>query len=161
MNEYVKDVPLVFCITDEETFSAVEFPFESINSYVAVQDIPRYSFVLERQVRLEMAEFKDDLAMRKLHQEHQRRPVKRNTQPQPQQQQQQQQQQRQQMSRAQTAPLSTVSSISESTSGSPSVEPLVRFKLPLQRKPEETVSRPMTSRIKGLFRSKTRTTPHA
>ncbi|KAJ2908746.1 hypothetical protein GGI21_002574 [Coemansia aciculifera] len=154
MNEYVKDVPLVFCISDEETFSAVEFPFESINSYVAVQDIPQYSFALERKVRLEMAEFKDELAMRNMHQEHQRRPVRRSTQTQPQQQ--------QVMSRAQTAPLSTMVSVSGNTSSS-SVEPLARFKLPLQqqRKPEETASRPMTSRIKGLFRSKTRTTPHA
>ncbi|KAJ2889647.1 hypothetical protein IWW38_004586 [Coemansia aciculifera] len=160
MNEYVKDVPLVFCISDEETFSAVEFPFESINSYVAVQDIPQYSFALERKVRLEMAEFKDELAMRNMHQEHQRRPVRRSTQTQPQQQQQQQQQQV--MSRAQTAPLSTMVSVSGNTSSS-SMEPLARFKLPLQqqRKPEETASRPMTSRIKGLFRSKTRTTPHA
>ncbi|KAJ2744041.1 hypothetical protein GGI20_003287 [Coemansia sp. BCRC 34301] len=149
MNEYVKDVPLVFCITDEETFSAVEFPFESIRSYVAVQDIPRYQFTLERQVRLEMAEFKDDLAVRKMHQEHQRRPVKRNNAP-----------QAQQMARAQTAPLDTVSGSSVSTNGG--MEPLVRFVLPVQRKPEETApSRPMTSRIKGLFRSKTRTTPHA
>ncbi|KAJ1818595.1 hypothetical protein LPJ60_004244 [Coemansia sp. RSA 2675] len=143
MNEYVKDVPLVFCITDEETFSAVEFPFELIGSYVAVQDIPRYSFGLERKVRSEMAEFKDELAMRKLHQEHQRRPVKRdNLQP---------------MLRAHTSPLSTVSGLSDG-----GVEPLVRFTLPpLQKKTEETGSRPMTSRIKGLFRSKTRTTPHA
>ncbi|KAJ2041296.1 hypothetical protein GGI08_004451 [Coemansia sp. S2] len=142
MSEYVKGVPLVFCITDEETFSAAEFPFELIGSYVAVQDIPRYSFGLERRVRLEMAEFKDELAMRKLHQEHQRRPVKRDVQP---------------MLRAQTTPLSTVSSISDNSAGG--VEPLVRFTLP--KKAEETVSRPMTSRIKGLFRSKTRTTPHA
>ncbi|KAJ2062553.1 hypothetical protein GGH94_003949 [Coemansia aciculifera] len=147
MNEYVKDVPLVFCITDEETFSAVEFPFELIGSYVAVQDIPRYSFSLERRVRLEMAEFKDELAMRKMHQEHQRRPVKRNNDAQP-------------MLRAQTTPLSTMSSISDNNSAG-GVEPLVRFTLPLPKKPEETVSRPMTSRIKGLFRSKTRTTPHA
>ncbi|KAJ2490461.1 hypothetical protein IWW37_003117 [Coemansia sp. RSA 2050] len=145
MSEYVKDVPLVFCITDEETFSAVEFPFELIGSYVAVQDIPRYSFGLERKVRSEMAEFKDELAMRKLHQEHQRRPVKRDNSLQP-------------MLRAHTSPLSTVSGLSNSSG----VEPLVRFSLPpLQKKPEETASRPMASRIKGLFRSKTRTTPHA
>ncbi|KAJ2813263.1 hypothetical protein H4S07_000819 [Coemansia furcata] len=147
MSEFVEDVPLVFCITDEETFSAVEFPFELIGSYVAVQDIPRYSFGLERQVRLEMAEFKDEISMRKLHQEHQRRPVKRNNNVQP-------------MPRAQTTPLSTMSSLSDNSSAG-GVEPLVRFSLPVQKKPEETTSRPMTSRIRGLFRSKTRTTPHA
>ncbi|KAJ2006358.1 hypothetical protein GGI04_000445 [Coemansia thaxteri] len=147
MGEYVKDVRLMFCISEDDTFSAAEFPFELIGSYVAVQDIPHYSFALERQVRQEMAEFKDDLAMRNMHQEYQRRPARRATgsaKP--------QQESAQPMLRAQSTPLNTVSSNGDLG---------VRVKLPLQRKPEEAASRPMTSRIKSLFRSKTRTTPHA
>ncbi|KAJ1798146.1 hypothetical protein LPJ59_002691 [Coemansia sp. RSA 2399] len=75
MNEYVKGIPMVFRIPEEDVFSVAEFPFELIGSYVSVQDIPRYNFDLERKVKEDIVSFRDEMEVRTMHQVHQRRPV--------------------------------------------------------------------------------------
>ncbi|KAJ1884621.1 hypothetical protein LPJ81_007054, partial [Coemansia sp. IMI 209127] len=74
MNEYVKGIPMVFRIPEEDVFSVAEFPFELIGSYVSVQDIPRYNFDLERKVKEDIVSFRDEMEVRTMHQVHQRRP---------------------------------------------------------------------------------------
>ncbi|KAJ2855720.1 hypothetical protein GGI22_004036 [Coemansia erecta] len=66
---------MVFRIPEEDVFSVAEFPFELIGSYVSVQDIPRYSFELERKVKEDIVSFRDEMEVRTMHQVHQRRPV--------------------------------------------------------------------------------------
>ncbi|KAJ2716882.1 hypothetical protein H4R19_000367 [Coemansia spiralis] len=195
---------MMFNLPDDESASAAEFPFELIGSYMTEQDIPRYQFELERQVKRDIAEFRDDMEMRTIHQMYQRR-----MQPRRNQQEQQpplQQQQSQQklappppMARATSTPINSRASLpppsalsrpsaaivhfdyngDESTDESSIISPrpatnhhagygapllrispdTIKTRLPAIKKPEEP--KPMSSRIKGLFRSKPRPTSNA
>ncbi|KAJ2161186.1 hypothetical protein GGF46_001698 [Coemansia sp. RSA 552] len=192
MAEYLQGVSLVYCIPEEDSFSAAVFPFELIGSYKSVQDIPQYTFKLERQVKREIAEFRDEMEMRTIHQMYQPRvQPRRNTthqpptsvsrQPQP--------TQLPSMARAQSTPLHTLpGTVTRGTTVRPGA--IVHFdgemdesdsddsgsrgngsladrvspdtvitRLPAIRKPEEP--RPTTSRLRNLFRSKTRQAPKA
>ncbi|KAI8321259.1 hypothetical protein GQ54DRAFT_188291 [Martensiomyces pterosporus] len=76
MDDILGGVQMIYSIPEDEAYAAVEFPFELIGSYAALQDIPHYEFKLERQVKQEIEAFREEEKLRKLHQEHQRRPAK-------------------------------------------------------------------------------------
>ncbi|KAJ1987634.1 hypothetical protein GGI25_004145 [Coemansia spiralis] len=165
MSEYVRGVSMAFSIPEDEGFGVAEFPFELIESYVAVQDIPRYNFDLERKVKDDIVNFRDEMEMRTMHQVHQRRPVvvrRLNKLP--------------EMARAKSTPLASAEfnqpspsivhfdTVVESprpagrpkaTSDAHSIDPTtIRSRLPPLKKHEEP--QPMGTRIKNIFRSKTR-----
>ncbi|KAJ1664647.1 hypothetical protein IW140_005633 [Coemansia sp. RSA 1813] len=198
MNDYVRGIPMVFSIPEEEVFSVAEFPFELIGSYVSVQDIPRYNFDLERKVKEDIVSFRDEMEVRTMHQMHQRRPmlVQRNQtgtisnnssrSPRP-----------PNMFKAKSTPLAALSGLGGSRTPMPSLSSIdtddqpsptivhfntsamsdtnqlpmgrpkatsdvheidpstIRSRLPALKKREEP--KPMGTRIKGLFRSKSRT----
>ncbi|KAJ2660552.1 hypothetical protein IWW48_002889 [Coemansia sp. RSA 1200] len=75
MNDYVRGIPMVFRLQEEEVFSVAEFPFDLIGTCASVQDIPRYNFDLERKVKADIVSFRDEMEVRTLHQMHQRRPM--------------------------------------------------------------------------------------
>ncbi|KAJ1956997.1 hypothetical protein EC988_001059 [Linderina pennispora] len=74
MSDIVEGVVLVFNPAQDssEDTDIIEFPFELIESYTPVQDIPQYMFRLERQVVRETQEYRDEEAVRKMHIEMQR-----------------------------------------------------------------------------------------
>ncbi|KAJ2368727.1 hypothetical protein IW150_005330 [Coemansia sp. RSA 2607] len=173
MSEFVAGVRMVYVSADEDTFGAVEFPFDQIGSYREVHDIPRYSFHLERQVEREVVQFRDEMTVRSMHLEHQRRPVRRKTAPQlpmppplsplaapdP------------RMLRMSTTPIGAIldltngydsdeQPVTDDASDSHTVHVVspdtIKTRLPALKKQRD--ERPKTSRLKTLFRSKTRST---
>ncbi|KAJ2607899.1 hypothetical protein H4S08_004656 [Coemansia sp. RSA 1365] len=183
MSEYVKGIPMVFEIPEEDKFNAAVFPFELIGSYLSVQDIPQYGFELEHKVKREISVFRDEMEMRTIHQMYQRRPQARRN---------RQQQQLPTMQRAISTPIATDTpsdsgvivsrpsaaivhfdnamngSEDEYDSGSVSghgvgmmrVSPdTIKSRLPAIKKPAEP--RPVSTRIKSLFRSKNRSASKA
>ncbi|KAJ1728371.1 hypothetical protein LPJ61_004066 [Coemansia biformis] len=207
MSEYVRGVAMTFNIPEEESLSAAVFPFELIGSYVQEQDIPRYRFELERKVKQDIANFRDDMEMRTIHQMYQRRMQPRRNQQLPQQDFKPQLPESTQprpapppphMARASSTPICSMSSLpiptavarpsaavvhfdndnDESGEDGPASPhpatnhhagygaPLLRItpdtiktRLPAIKKPE--TPKPMSSRIKSLFRSKPRPTSNA
>ncbi|KAJ2805063.1 hypothetical protein H4R20_002241 [Coemansia guatemalensis] len=184
MSEYVKGIPMVFEIPEEDTFNAAVFPFELIGSYLSVQDIPQYSFELERKVKREISIFRDEMEMRTIHQMYQRRPQARRNR--------QQQQQLPIMQRASSTPVATDTPTDSRAMVSRPSAAIVHFdntmgdsdddfdsnaasgrgvgmirvspdtiksRLPALKKPAEP--RPVSTRIKSLFRSKNRSAPKA
>ncbi|KAJ2779505.1 hypothetical protein H4R18_003986 [Coemansia javaensis] len=211
MGEYVRGVPMVFIRPEEESLGAAAFPFDLIGSFVPEQDIPRYRFDMERRVKKEIADFRDEMEMRTIHQMYQRRmqPRHRSQQKSPAPPAQDPPRPPPPMPRATSTPVGSLASLPAATAaphraaatvvhfdgamgaaleddddgsrdngtGSnatnivnlPGVNhsgygaPLLRIapdtiktRLPPIKKPEEP--RPMTSRIKSLFRSKPRPT---
>ncbi|KAJ2077535.1 hypothetical protein H4R24_005074 [Coemansia sp. RSA 988] len=187
MGEYVKGIPMVFEIPEEDTLNAAVFPFELIGSYLSVQDISQYGFELEHKVKREISAFRDEMEMRTIHQMYQRRPQARRNR-----QRQQQQQQLPAMQRATSTPTATgtlpdsraipsrppaaivhfdnamdvsdgdfdSSTASGRGVGMLRVSPdVIKTRLPAIKKPAET--RPVSTRIKSLFRPKNRTAPKA
>lgn len=79
LDEYIKGVHLIFQIPAEyeEATQVVDYPFEQIQSCVSEEDIPRYTFGLERQVKQEMSVFKDTMELINMNIQNQRRTVKR------------------------------------------------------------------------------------
>ncbi|KAJ1838461.1 hypothetical protein LPJ70_005450 [Coemansia sp. RSA 2708] len=182
MDEYLEGVSLTFRIPEEDNFSAAVFPFELIGSYVSVQDIPQYTFELERRVKQDIAEFRDEMEMRTIHQMYQRRTQPRRSQPA-----EAQARSLPAMQRASSTPLSALSAMPSALAPRPSAAIVhfdggsdddsagnnaghnalmdrippdtIKTRLPAIRRPEEP--KPVSSRIKSLFRSKTRQAPKA
>ncbi|KAJ1961123.1 hypothetical protein GGI12_003425 [Dipsacomyces acuminosporus] len=102
---------MIYSIPEEEAYAAVEFPFELIGSYVAVQDIPQYDFKLERQVKEETDMFREEENLRILHQKYQRRQTRDNQPDQASAQEQQQHIQLQPVRRATTSMLESMSTV--------------------------------------------------
>ncbi|KAJ2359300.1 hypothetical protein IWW50_000022 [Coemansia erecta] len=185
MGEYVKGISLAYSLPEEDNFSAAVFPFELIGSYVSVQEIPQYGFELERRVKREITEFREEMEMRTIHQMYQRRTQTRRTQ----QVEQQLPRALPAMQRASSTPLNTMYAVPSALTPRPSaaivhfdhemdesdddessglsrgsamdrVSPdTIKTRLPAIRRPEEP--KPVSSRIRSLFRSKTRQAPKA
>ncbi|KAJ2850904.1 hypothetical protein IWW36_001530 [Coemansia brasiliensis] len=181
MSEYLQGVSLAFRIPEEENFSEDMFLFEHIGDCLSVQDIPKYSFELERKVKQEISEFREEMEIRSMHLMYQRRAQQPRRSQQP-----RQTSSPPTMPRATSTPLAAVS-IPNGLTPRPSaaivhfdsdpngsdndnarqnghgllmdrVSPdTIKTRLPAIRKPEEP--KPVSSRIKSLFRSKTRTSP--
>ncbi|KAJ1743749.1 hypothetical protein LPJ78_001235 [Coemansia sp. RSA 989] len=181
MSEYLQGVSLAFRIPEEENFSEDMFLFEHIENCLSVEEIPKYSFELERRVKQEIFEFREEMEIRSLHLMYQRRPQQTRRSQQP-----GQTNSPPGMPRAASTPLAATSTpnglaprpsaaivhfdsdLNESDNARQNGHGLlmdrvspdtIKTRLPAIRKPEEP--KPVSSRIKSLFRSKTRTSPKA
>ncbi|KAJ2237157.1 hypothetical protein GGF40_001737 [Coemansia sp. RSA 1286] len=167
MSEYLRGVRMIYIPAEEDSFNAVEFPFDQIGSYREVHDIPRYNFELERQVEREVHNFRDEMTVRSMHLEHQRRPARRKTHAAV---------QRKHMepvlphvARANSTPIGAIVDLGHEYDtdeyqgnegeGMGTVHvvsaDVIKSRLPGLKKKEE---RPKTSRLRTLFKSKTRQT---
>ncbi|KAJ1823166.1 hypothetical protein LPJ56_000176 [Coemansia sp. RSA 2599] len=171
MSEYLRGVRMIYTPSDEDSFNAVEFPFDQIGSYREVHDIPRYNFELERQVEREVTSFRDEMTMRTMHLEHQRRPARRKTHAAVQKR--QMEMSLPSMARANSTPIGAIIDLSheydtdELANGNETAESertaavhvvsadVIKTRLPAIKKKED---RPKTSRLRTLFKSKTRQT---
>ncbi|KAJ2723929.1 hypothetical protein GGI07_002307 [Coemansia sp. Benny D115] len=177
MSEYLSGIRMVYSLPEEEeAFGAEElFPFDQIGNFRSVQEIPRYNFELERRVKQEVVEFRDEMTVRTMHLEHQRRPARHKAQSvQPLSAPQQMETGRResavrepQMLRAHSTPVGAIVDLTQEYEPDVPKEPaqhqqhvhvlspdMIKTRLPAIKKKEEP--RPTTSRLKGLFRSKTR-----
>ncbi|KAJ2140255.1 hypothetical protein IW145_003847 [Coemansia sp. RSA 521] len=183
MGEFVTGVSLTYRLPEEDNFSAAVFPFELIGSYVSVQEIPQYGFELERKVKREIAEFREEMEMRTIHQLYQRRTqairVRQTEHP----------KSLPAMQRASSTPVNTGSAVPAPLMPRPSAAIIhfdheldesdddensslghslmmdqippntIKTRLPAIKRPAEP--KPVGSRLKSLFRSKTRSAPKA
>ncbi|KAJ1642910.1 hypothetical protein J3B02_006122 [Coemansia erecta] len=179
MSEYLRGVRMIYIPCEEDGFNAVEFPFDEIGSYREVHDIPRYNFELERQVEREVTSFRDEMTVRTMHLEHQRRPARRRTHAVVQPPKKKTDSDIPYVGRANSTPIGAIVDLSHeyddtddfasssAAGGDEAAESghlgivhvvspdIIKTRLPAIKKKEE---RPKTSRLRTLFKSKTRQT---